>query len=456
MSWTEQSNREQLKQVSEAHLIEEGGHSLLVRRSVLFIVSMILLFTVWAIFTQVDEISISYGEIQPVQDAQKIQHLEGGIVSKVYVKDGDEVHANDVLLQLNPDAVNAELEKAQGRSISLNLDAERLRAFANKTPGYKVDWLKAVSNSAYASNPANQERVANLIKEDVNYLNKQNEDREAQRKVLVSQMEQRSAQLKGLETTALQLQKQLDLYLKEEQMLAQLAPQGYISQRDYIQTQRKSEEARTQLKEVQSKITEIQAAYQETKDNFVKLDDALAKEAGRELNALDEQLLETQHTIQRLQDVSRRLTVRAPTTGVVKGLKILPGSVISPGEVVMELIPTEGEMHVTCHISTHDVGHIKIGDPAQVKVVAYDYARYGSIKGKVTGISASTFVTKDNLPYYEGYVSLERNYVGKNANRNLVKPGMTVQVDIITGKKSVMMYLLKPITRALDESLHER
>lgn len=457
MSWVEEkSDREQLKRVSDANLIEEGGHSVLVRRSIIFIVIMLAIFVIWSIFTKVEEVSVSFGEVQPVKDVQVIQHLEGGVVSKVFVKDSQEVKVGETLMLMNPSAVNAELQKAQGRVVSLNLDAERLRAFIHKTPDKKIDWLERIKGSAYSKYSANQAKVAELIKQDMRFLEQQNKDRESQRKILTEQVAQRKSQIAQLKTGKIELGKQLVLYEKEEKMFQTLAPRGYISQRDYLIAQRKTHESRAQIKQTTSKLVEARSSLIEAQSQLEKLDSSLNKEALKELNDIDAQLLEMRHTIQRLQDASKRMTIKSPIVGIVKGLKVLTGSVLAPGEVVMEIVPTEGEMQILCRISTHDVGHVKVGDPAQIKIMAFDYARYGGIDGQVESISASTFMNKEGLPYYKAFVSVERNYVGKDPSRFHLKPGMTAQVDIITGKKSIMAYLMKPITRALDNAFRER
>ena len=190
------------------------------------------------------------------------------------------------------------------------------------------------------------------------------------------------------------------------------------------------------------------------------MDSALNKAALQEVNQINTQLLETQHIIERLTEANSRLTMTAPIAGIVKGLTALPGTVLPPGAGVMEIVPTQGDMQVECRVSPHDVGHVSVGDPADVKIASYEFARYGSVKGKVIEISASTFIAKDKegqgQPFYKAKVSLSQNYVGHNPKLNQLKPGMTVQVDIITGKKSVMSYLLKPITRALDTAFRER
>ena len=207
--------------------------------------------------------------------------------------------------------------------MSLSLDAKRLRAFIQKTPSSQVNWLEKIEDSVYKTHPTNQQKVADLIKEDIQFLQQQNNDRENQRKILTEQIAQRQSQISQLETNKIETEKQLALYVKEEKMFEQLAPQGYISQRDYLIAQRKTEESRGQSKQITSKLVEAKSALQEAKNQLGKLDSTLNKEALKELNGIDEQLLEARHTIQRLQDANARLTLKSPIMGIVKGLKVL-------------------------------------------------------------------------------------------------------------------------------------
>ncbi len=443
------------KYFPEENLIEEGGYSRLVKRSIIFIGVILFLFIIWATFTLVDEVAVTYGDIQPVKDVEVIQHLEGGIVSEVFAKDGQEVEKGKILMQLNPTAVKAQLQKEQGIELSLILDKTRLNAFVHDVPVQNVDWYKDLANLPYNS-PENQRQIVESIQSDVTVLQQQIQQRENQRIVLQEKVKQKESQLKQLTDSEGDLQKQLDSYIKEENMLGSLVKQGYVSEREYIVAQRKTADARTQIERTQNQIIEAKSAMKESSDNLAQLDNSADEAATKELDRIDEQLIETRHNLQRLVDVSSRLTIKTPITGLIKGLTALPGTVVAPGDKLMEIIPTEGEMQVQSKLSTRDIGYVRVGDPAEVKVTTYDFARYGSVKGKVTEISASTFTSKEGLPYYQIKISLEKNYVGKNPKENILKPGMTVQADIVTNKKSIMSYILKPITRALDSSFRER
>ena len=451
----QQSNREQLKQISLASLLEEGGYARLFKRSLYFIAAILFALLLWASLTKVDEVAISYGDIQPVREVQPIQHLEGGIISAVYVKNGDEVRAGDKLVKFDPEQVNAELQKAQGREIKLILDITRLNAFISETPLHSVSWRDAVAKATF-NTPEHHDKTEQLLRESLNLLIKQNQDRDNERAIYVEKIRQKSAQLQQFSDSAKELEKKLALDKQEESMYGSLVEEGYVSRKEYLGAQRNTIEAIAIIKQTDAKVKEAASELQESQTELEKLNTGLNKEALKELNQLNGQLLEVHYSIKRLSALSKRLVVTAPESGIVKGLTITPGGVIAPGDSILEIVPTQGEMLVQSKISTHDIGHIRVGDHAKIKVMAYEFTRYGTVNGKVTEISASTFFSKDELPYYKAKISIEKNYVGENPNHNQLKPGMTVEVDIITGKKTIISYLLTPITRGLKDAFRER
>lgn len=159
----------------------------------------------------------------------------------------------------------------------------------------------------------------------------------------------------------------------------------------------------------------------------------------------------------KLEDRANRLEIRAPVRGIVKGLQAHTiGGVIAPGALVLEIVPMDEELVVEARVATTHVGHVEVGQPVTVKVLTYDFARYGGIPGRLRSVSASTFVAEDETPYYKAVIALDRNYVGGDPNRNLVLPGMTVQADIKTGRKTLLQYLLKPVYSSIDEAFQER
>jgi len=455
MTIPQSSHSKQMEQISDISLIEEGGYSKLMRRSTLIIAMIVALLIIWASLTQVDEVAVSFGEIQPAQEIQAIQHLQGGTVATIYVKNGQEVEEGEKLLKFDPEAVRSELQKSQSKELSLTLDSKRLQAFIHKTPPADIDWREAIVKSPY-NTVENQKNIENSIREENNLLIQQVRERQNQYAIYKEKISQKKSQLQQYDDSRVELEKGLILYQKEEGMYESLVKTGYVSKIDYITSQRKTIESAAQLKQIYAKIESSRSELHEAEEELRKLDTTFNKQALEELNAINSQLLEIHHTIQRLMDLNKNLVIKAPTRGIIKGLTVLPGSVIAPGSNIFDIVPTGGKMDVICKVSTRDIGHIKIGDPTQVKVMAYEFTRYGIVDGKVIEISASTFADQDKLPYYKTKVSLSKNYVGNNPKINQLKPGMTVQVDIITGKKSLISYILKPIARGFNAAFTER
>jgi HlyD family secretion protein/adhesin transport system membrane fusion protein len=169
------------------------------------------------------------------------------------------------------------------------------------------------------------------------------------------------------------------------------------------------------------------------------------------------ELAQVQESIGRLEDRVKRLEVVSPVRGIVKGLAVKnQGAVIQPGGQVCDVVPIEHDMKIDAKISTKDVGHLKIGQPVKVKVTTYDFARYGSVHGTLTKISASSFTDEKGNPFFKGVIELENNYVGATPGRFLIQPGMSVTAEIITGDKTLLQYMLKPIFTQVQQSFHER
>jgi HlyD family secretion protein/adhesin transport system membrane fusion protein len=147
----------------------------------------------------------------------------------------------------------------------------------------------------------------------------------------------------------------------------------------------------------------------------------------------------------------------APVKGIIKGITVHTlGAVVESGEVLMEVVPVDEELIVEAMVLPNDIGNVHEGQKVEIKVSAFDFSRYGSVSGILKNVSASTFQNKDGNSFYKARISLAQNYVGKDNKHNLILPGMTVQANIITGQKTILQYLLKPIQNATEGAFHER
>ena len=195
---------------------------------------------------------------------------------------------------------------------------------------------------------------------------------------------------------------------------------------------------------------------EEAKTRLKNLSTTLTEESMEIKSNKYSKLLEIQDSIQASKDEVDRLIIKSPVDGIVKGLNVDIGGVIPPGGTLLEVVPLNKELIVEAQVRTQDIGHININDPVNVKISSYNYVRYGYINGFIDHISASTYLNEKGHPYYKVMVRLEKNYLGLNPERNIILPGMTVETEIITGHKSLLTYLLKPIQQSITRSFHER
>ena len=212
-----------------------------------------------------------------------------------------------------------------------------------------------------------------------------------------------------------------------------------------------------ELAKTYSEIDQNKQGIAEFQSRLESLGSGLKDEAIEKLSNLETDIIETDKVVDKLKDQVSRLEVKSPTDGIVKGLEIKNiGAVIAPGGKIMEIVPVDQDLIAEIKINPNDVGNLKSNQDCIVKVSAFDFSRYGSIDGKLLSISATTFLTKEGASYYRGRVRLLKNYVGKDPTKNIILPGMEVNVDIVTGEKTIIGYLLKPIQVAMSTAMSEK
>lgn len=208
---------------------------------------------------------------------------------------------------------------------------------------------------------------------------------------------------------------------------------------------------------MQSKLYKQGHASKLTLLKYQKEVSEIESAAHKQLGKIETEVAQHNEVVTKLQNRVDRLEVRSPVYGLVKGLKVNTiGGIIEPGETLMEVVPLDKHLVVEARISPKDVGHVNVGQTVRIKVSSYDFSRYGAVQGRLEFVSATTFLDEQGVPYYRGRVSLSQNYVGENAGANAILPGMTVEADIVTGEKTILAYLLKPIHLSLKTALTER
>jgi adhesin transport system membrane fusion protein len=412
---------------------------LIIRATLLFFVAV----TLWATFSELDEITVGEGKVIPSSQIQVIQNLEGGIVSKVPVKIGEVVQKGQIVMQLDETRFASSLGESKAKNNALMAKVARLSAEAN---GVKFD------------PPAELLREEPKIAEDERALfnNRQNE-LEAGLSVLRQQISQRNQEISEKRARLKQLEESYSLIAQELKMSKPLVAQGVMSQVEILRIERQVNDTKGEMEATRLAIPRLEAQLSEARS---KLDGAQAKfrsDAANELAQAKAELAGTSASGVAAEDRLARTAVRSPVAGIIKTIKSgTVGGVIQPGSEVMEIVPIEDTLLVEARIRPGDIGFLHPGQQALVKISAYDFSIYGGLDGRVENITADSITNEKGESFYLVRIRTDKNALGSADKPLAIIPGMLATAHIRTGKKSVMSYLLKPVIKAKSEALRER
>jgi len=430
-----------LPEVNKA-LIEDAPR--VIRLTIWAIIGFFVFLVVWAGFSQIDEVTRGDGKAIPSSKLQKIQNLEGGIVAELYVKEGQIVEAGAPLIRLDDTRFVSNAGETEALRLAMQLRVERLSAQVDDRPlNIPDDVLKAAPSQA-ANERSLYESRRQQLKDEVGGLQEQ--------------LVQRQQELREFTSKQSQYRSQLSLQRQEINMSEPLVAQGAVSPVEVLRLKRAEMETRGQLDattlaipRAESAIKEVQRKIDETRGKF-------RSEALTQLNEARTELNKAESTGRALEDRVSRTLVTSPVRGIVKQLLVnTVGGVIQPGSDMVEIVPLNDTLLVEAKIRPQDIAFLHPGQEAVVKFTAYDYTIYGGLKAKLERIGADTITDEDKkTTYYMITLRTDRSHLGTDEKPLLIIPGMVASVDIITGKKSILSYLLKPIIKARAEALHER
>lgn len=423
-----------LPEVNKA-LIEDAPR--VIRLTIWAIIAFFVFLVVWAGFSSIDEVTRGDGKAIPSSKLQKIQNLEGGIVAELYVKEGQVVEAGAPLIRLDDTRFVSNAGETEALRLAMQLRVERLSAQVDDRPlNIPDDVLKAAPNQA-ANERSLYDSRRQQLKDEVGGLQEQ--------------LVQRQQELREFNSKQSQYRSQLSLQRQEINMSEPLVAQGAVSPVEVLRLKRAEMETRGQLDATTLAIKEVQRKIDETRGKF-------RSEALTQLNEARTELNKAESTGRALEDRVSRTLVTSPVRGIVKQLLVnTVGGVIQPGSDMVKIVPLDDTLLVEAKIRPQDIAFLHPGQEAIVKFTAYDYTIYGGLKAKLERIGADTITDEDKkTTYYKITLRTDRSHLGTDEKPLLIIPGMVASVDIITGKKSILSYLLKPIIKARAEALHER
>ncbi|KLV01389.1 hemolysin secretion protein D [Photobacterium aquae] len=451
---------EYYSQTSAAVAMDVPGQA---RALVRMVFAFVLVAIVWASFAELDEVTVGIGKVIPADQVQIIQNLEGGIIKSIQVDEGDEVKKGQSLLVIDDTLFRSDLIAGKSETDSLHAAVFRLKHEISSVQVSAVrslsDWQKSVkvtivpipfSSDFAAEHPSivdgQQKESRTRLEELANQL-----------QTFTHQVEEKKQSIQEARSQIKTLERSVALAEKELQMSRPLAEEGIVPMVDILKLERQVNDLEGKLRQLTLSLPKLDAEIRGAITRYREAAFVFRSESQAELNDLNDKLNTLSASNVGLEDRVKRTTVISPVNGIVKTINInTVGGVIQPGMELMEIVPSQDTLLIEANISPKDIAFIRQGLESIVKFTAYDFTIYGGLQGVVEHVSADTIQDEEGNAFYLVRIRTYANELISGDKPYKIKPGMLAQADILTGKKTVMDYLLKPLLKAKQNALRER
>lgn len=415
------------------------GWSLLSRS----LVGLVAVFVVWAAMARLEEVTTGRGRVIPASKIKVVQSLEAGIVREILVREGQFVREGDVILRIDPTIAGSSLGEAREKMLGLKAMIARLEAEVDDRPVVFPDDLVAQRPDLVAGQ---REQYEARRRELVGALN-----------ALDGQVRQRTQEIAEAIARRETLARALEFAREELAMLRPLERTRAASRSELLTSEAKVNDIAGTLRATELAIPRLEAALSEVQGRRSERIEAARGEALQKLSSARVDFASLSEASRGSEDRVGRATVRAPASGIVKTVSVTTaGQVIQPGHSVVEIVPMDSQLLVEAQVRPQDIAFLRPGQTAMVKITAYDFAIYGGLRARVEQIGADSVTTEKGESYYVVRVRTDAADLRHGAEVLPIIPGMVAEVDVITGTKSVLSYLTKPLTRMRETALRER
>lgn len=393
---------------------------------------------IWSSVAQIDEVTHGMGKVIPSSKAQVVQAADPAVVKTILVRGGQSVKKGQLLVRLDDAQASSELGQLETENQRLQVRAERL---AGEASGNTIGCEEG-------SDCADERRLQQVRMAAA----------QSKQSSLAAAIEQRRRDVSEAQATAASLENSLRLATKQVEMLRPLAEKGIVPQTDLMAAQRDQVDTQGRLAAARQAVARGQAAIAEAQSDLNAARFDFRQQALNERSEISTKIAVNEQTIRGAEARKQRNELRAPADGIVNDVQVTTeGGFVNAGQMLMQVIPVGEKLFIEARISPKDIAFVKVGDRANVKVTAYDFSTYGGLEGRVEQVSAdSIYDEAERQAYYTVLVETDRSYIARGSQRLPIVPGMICDVEIITGRKSVLSYLINPITRGLESSLRER
>ncbi|MBF0181082.1 MAG: HlyD family type I secretion periplasmic adaptor subunit [Magnetococcales bacterium] len=411
----------------------------------------VIAFGVWAVVGSIDVVSLAVGEVIPSSQVKNLQHLEGGIVREVRVREGETVREGQELVILEPVRSEADYEELRAHIVSLTIQAIRLRAETalpdteETAPPDPPDELTRQAPTEVAEMRAYFETRQKRLREQRAIQREVNTQRE-------QEIQEARAQAQG----GRELLKHLNEQIAISEQLLQKDLSNRMKHMEYLKDAART---RSIIAENEARQARLQAALREGEKRLAALRTGFLEEAGKELASVTGALQELRHRRDRLEDALRRTVLRAPVAGVVKNVFVhTVGEVIPPGGTVLELVPSDDPLVIQAQLPIQEIGFVLAGQKALIRLEGPGSATFDTLTGTVIHVSPDSLVDKKGIPYYLARIRPDRDHFfsSRRMVRHPLLPGMRVRCAIVTGSRTILEALVGPLRRSMDNAMRER
>jgi len=406
---------------------------------ILWLVALTIIFLlIWSSLSKIDDIVKSQGKVITTQNTQTISSLNGGILKEVYVKEGDFVKAKQKILKIADNDYKIELDKNIQQKMALIAKITRLEAQANNKP-------LQVNNEVLQYNKI-------LMNNEIELFTSNKKKLDSSLEILKEQIEQKYNDLADAKKNLRIAKANKELLIKEIKIKQPLVEQRIISKVEFLQLKKQINDINSEIESLQISISSLKSSIQEAKNTVNETTQTYYAAARDDLVKTYNELQNVQEDIAYLNQKMTDTTIISPSDGTINKIMFkTQGEAISPGGVIVTITPKLNKLLAEVKVSPADIGFLYVGQAVRLKLRAYDFSLYGAIDAKISYISADTVIDDmdQKSEVFIVHIESDQTYVGDN-KKLIAKPGMSVDADIITGKRSILQYVLKPITKSLD------
>ena len=425
------------RETSEVMSRQHTARAQAISRMALFVVAALV---AWAGLAKVDEVTRGDGRVVPSRQLQVLQSLDGGIVEQILVHEGDKVEAGQVLLMIEATRANSAVQDSAAQGIALQARVARLRALAQGT-------------TFLPPTPANDQERA-IIDGEKRLYDSRVTELQTQVSIVHQQLSQHEQELAEVQAKRVAALRALELSTQELNQTRPLLATGAVSEVDILRLERDVTKNKGETDQAAAQIGRVQASIQESGRKIQETELAFRNEAGRELAEAVGKLNALNQGALGLADKVDKAQVKSPVRGRIQRLLAnTVGGVVQPGKDIVEIVPLDDSLVLDARVQPRDIAFIHPGQKANVKFTAYDFSIYGGLDADVENISPDTVIDEKGNAYY---VVRVRTHLASFNEKLPIIPGMTAEVDILTGQKTVLSYLLKPVLKVKSYALRER